>query len=83
MNERDAGFEDETKVQPDDEVVSARGILDGAQSLDEAAALARLFAAMLDDLHERGYRLRKPVEAGLGFIYLPDAPGREKSERGE
>lgn len=41
---------DETEVQPDDETINPRWILNGARSLDEAAAFARIFAAELDDL---------------------------------
>jgi len=53
------------------EVIRAKGILDGATTLAEAAGKAREFAAELQRLHDAGYVLSEPVEDDYGFIEKP------------
>src|SRR6201986_3364908 len=54
-----------------DDIQRARGIMDGATTLAEAAAYARTFADDLQALHEQGYVLRRPVTDDYAFYYKP------------
>jgi hypothetical protein len=71
-------FDDIDEVMDDDEIdmgseliVRGKLILEGAETLADAAELAREYADFLDNLHEAGYVLRDPIEDDYGFAYLP------------
>ena len=51
-------------------VVSGNGIFDGADTLEEAADLARAYADFLDELRINGYELDNTVENDYGFAQL-------------
>jgi hypothetical protein len=69
------GDDDEDEFGSDD-IQRAKGIMDGATTLAEAAAYARAFADDLQALHEQGYVLRQPVEDDYAFYYMPE-PAQE------
>jgi beta-lactamase class A len=58
-----------TTMDDDDETLRAKGIIDGATTLAEAAEMVRAFAAELQKLHGEGYVLREPVEDDYVFYY--------------
>jgi hypothetical protein len=55
-----------------DEIIRAKWILDGAETLTECADQARSFAEWLDTLHREGYVLNGPVADDYGFYYKPE-----------
>lgn len=65
-------LDDEDAEFSDDDIQRAKGIMDGAATLAEAAAFARTFADDLQALHEQGYVLRRPVEDDYAYYYKPD-----------
>jgi hypothetical protein len=56
-----------TAPEAQDEIIRAKGILDGAATLAEAVVKAHDFAFYLQGLHDRGYALEGPVEDDYGF----------------
>lgn len=58
-------------VTPGGEIIRAKGILDGASTLAEAAQKARSFADELQQMHDQGYVLDESVEDDYGFISKP------------
>jgi hypothetical protein len=56
-----------------DLTVRAKGAINGAATLAEAAVMARSFAMYLQGLHDQGYVLRDPVADDWGFCYRPDS----------
>lgn len=58
-------------IYGDDELERAKGIMDGATTLAEAAAMARTFADELQRLHDKGYVLREPVRDDYACCYKP------------
>ena len=50
-----------------DLIVRAKWMIDGATTLEDAAAKAGEFAAYLRELAGEGYELTKPVEDDYGF----------------
>jgi hypothetical protein len=55
----------------EDELLRAKGILDGATTLAEAATMAGSFAMYLQGLHDEGYVLREPVDDDYCSYYKP------------
>lgn len=55
----------------EDELVRAKGIMDGAATLAEAAKMVRSFAMYLQGLHSAGNVLRHPVKDDYAFYYKP------------
>lgn len=54
-----------------DACVQAKGILDGATTLAEAALMARAFADELQCRHDEGYTLRWPVADDHVYYRVP------------
>lgn len=54
-----------------EEIVRAKGVIDGAATLAEAAQKARDFADEMDRMAAEGYDLCDPVEDDYGFITKP------------
>ena len=54
-----------------DPIIRAKGILDGATTLQEAATKAQGFAAYLLGLKAAGYVLDEPVSDDYGFLSKP------------
>ena len=48
-------------------LIRAKWLIDGAASLEDAAAKAEKFAAYLRELASEGYELTQPVEDDYGF----------------
>jgi hypothetical protein len=53
-----------------DMVIKAQFILDGADTLNGAADMARAYADFLDRLAEEGYVLASTIEDDLGYAIL-------------
>jgi hypothetical protein len=51
-------------------VIRGKWILDGSDTLLDAAAMARDYADFLESLHEEGYELVKSIEDDYGFAKL-------------
>ena len=57
--------------EPEDEIVRAKGVMDDATTLAEAAQKVRAFADELQRLHDEGYVLDGPVADDYGFYSKP------------
>jgi hypothetical protein len=53
----------------EDEIIRAKGVLDGSATLAEAAGKVREFADELQRLHDEGHVLREPVEDDYAIYY--------------
>ena len=64
------------------EIVRAKGILDGAATLADAASKARQFAFRLEVLAGQGWQLREPVADDYGLVWKPGVvpPGAMAAE---
>ena len=51
-----------------EEVIRAKGILDGATTLEEAITMVQEFAVQLEKLKQDGYELTEPIEDDYGFV---------------
>lgn len=51
-------------------VICGSGIIDGADTLEEAVELVRAYAEFLDELRINGYELDNTVEGDYGFAQL-------------
>jgi hypothetical protein len=52
----------------DGEIIRAKWLMDGAATLEDAAARAEEFAAYLRTLAAAGYGLYSPIEDDYGFL---------------
>lgn len=52
-------------------IVRAKGIMDDAKTLAEAAGKVREFADYLQSLHDEGNVLQEPVADDYGYYYKP------------
>jgi hypothetical protein len=68
-----APYGDDEDEDDGTETVRAKWILDGAETLAEAADRAREFADWLQGLHTEGYVLDGPVADDYGHYYKPGA----------
>jgi hypothetical protein len=57
--------------------VRGDGIMNGASSLGEAAAILRAYADWLEEKEFQGWRLRSPIEEDYGDVYQVDINGSE------
>lgn len=51
-------------------VIRGKYILDGAETLEEAADMARAYAEFLDELIHKGFELRGTIDNDYGFAKL-------------
>jgi hypothetical protein len=66
------------------DIIRAKGIMDEATTLTEAAERLRERAGELDRMHAEGYRLDGPVEDDYGHVLAPgEEPGDEDEVSGE
>lgn len=56
---------------PDQEIVRAKWMLDGAATFAEAAQKAHTFGDWLQSLHDQGYVLDQPISDDYGFYGKP------------
>lgn len=66
-------FDEEELNDSSDEstfVIRGKFILDGAETLEEAADLARAYAEFLDELATKGFELSSCIENDYGFVKL-------------
>ena len=58
-------------MKKEDEIIRAKGIIDGAATLTEAAEQAHRFARSLESLAAQGYELSQPIYDDYGFMRNP------------
>ena len=63
--------EEDLSEEFEDDCVRAKGVMDDATTLAEAAQKVRAFADELQRLHDEGYVLTDPVEDDYGFYSKP------------
>lgn len=63
--------EDDLGEEFEDDLVRAKGVMDDAATLAEAAQKVRAFADELQRLHDEGYVLTEPVTDDYGFYSKP------------
>jgi hypothetical protein len=63
---------EEDDEENNDEIVRAKWTIDGANTLAEAACMAKEFSQYLQMLHDQGYVLRSPIDDDYGFYYKPN-----------
>lgn len=68
-HEEDDDFVDEDDFEGSF-VIRGQFMLDGADTLEEAAEMIRAYAEMLDDLRIKGYELETTIENDYGFAQL-------------
>lgn len=64
---------DDNNSEPHGVFIHTKWILDGADTLSEAAEAARAFADFLDSLQDDGFVLMDTIEDGNGFALAPDS----------
>lgn len=66
----DEALEDEDEFDPEhDGIIRAKGTMDGATTLPEAAARLRTFAVYLETMEAEGWQLTAPVNDDYGYIH--------------
>lgn len=68
---RDDVTEDMDDEEFENDLVRAKGVMDDATTLAEAAQKVRAFADELQRLHDEGYVLDEPVADDYGFYSKP------------
>lgn len=64
------------KDEPEEEIIRAKWLMDGATTLAEAAGKLRERADQLFWLHQQGWKLEQPVEDDYGLLVRPADAGR-------
>lgn len=52
----------------EEQVIRAKGILDGARTLQDAQEMVAAFGVYLNDLIEDGWELTHPIEDDYGYV---------------
>jgi hypothetical protein len=53
----------------DEQIIRAQWIMDGAETLDQAAKMLHEFAESLERMESEGWQLDGPIEDDRGYLY--------------
>jgi hypothetical protein len=67
----------EDDEEDDSEVICAKGIMDGAETLDEAIMMIKEFAIQLSHMKSEGYKLVTDIEDDYGYILKEDCEQKD------